>query len=302
MQTENTVNAISEAASSRSPVKNALLIGYDPEVADALASILHPGEWRILHAEGNDAAFALTQSTPFDLILTGRHSSGKEDVAFLRKLRRVRPHTRLIILADDSTPSDVIASMRENAFGYLSKSLTIDSLKELVRLAMESPAWDDGIEVISATPEWIKLQVRCDLATADRLLLFLREISDLPEEEKHDVGVAFREILLNAMEHGGGFDPTQYVEISYVRTSHMVLCKIKDPGQGFSLEEIRHAAVANPPDDPVRHVTDRDRKGMRPGGYGVLMAKHLVDDLIYGEKGNEVLLVKYLNPSTPHAA
>ena len=33
---------------------------------------------------------------------------------------------------------------------------------------------------------------------------------------------------------------------------------------------------------------------MRPGGYGVLMAKNLVDNLIYGEKGNEVLLVKYL--------
>ena len=33
---------------------------------------------------------------------------------------------------------------------------------------------------------------------------------------------------------------------------------------------------------------------MRPGGYGVMLAKHLVDELIYGEKGNEVLLVKYL--------
>ena len=299
---EKTAAATPPTAPIRSPVKNALLIGYDPEVSGALASILQPGEWRILHAEGNDAAFALAQSTPFDLIVTARHSSGKEDVAFLRKLRCVRPHTRLIILADDSTPSDVIASMRENAFGYLSKSLTIDSLKRVVLLAMESPAWDDGIEVVSATPEWIKLHVRCDLATADRLLLFMREISDLPEEEKHDVGAAFREILLNAMEHGGHFDPTQYVEISYVRTSHMVLCKIKDPGRGFSLEEIQHAAIANPPDDPLRHVTDRDQKGMRPGGYGVLMAKHLVDDLIYGEKGNEVLLVKYLSPSAPSAA
>lgn len=299
---EKSVDSSPSAAPIHTPVKNALLIGYDPEVSDALASLLQPDQWRILHAESNDAAFTMAQSTPFDLIVTGRHSSGKEDLAFLRKLRCVRPHTRLIILADDSTPSDVIASMRENAFGYLAKSLTIDSLKEIVLLALDSPAWDDGIEVISATPEWIKLQVRCDRATADRLLLFMREISDLPEEEKQDVGVAFREILLNAMEHGGRFDPTQYVEISYVRTSHMVLCKIKDPGQGFSLEEIRHAAIGNPPDDPVRHVTDRDHKGMRPGGYGVLMAKHLVDDLIYGEKGNEVLLVKYLNPSTPQAA
>jgi anti-sigma regulatory factor (Ser/Thr protein kinase) len=98
------------------------------------------------------------------------------------------------------------------------------------------------------------------------------------------------------MEHGCNFDPTQYVEVSYVRTSRMVLCRIKDPGEGFSLEEIRHAAVNNPPEDPAAHIAVRDQQGMRPGGFGVMLAKHLVDDLVYGEKGNEVLLVKYLKP------
>jgi hypothetical protein len=39
---------------------------------------------------------------------------------------------------------------------------------------------------------------------------------------------------------------------------------------------------------------------MRPGGFGILMAKKLVDELLYNEQGNEVLLVKYLsNPSEP---
>jgi hypothetical protein len=33
---------------------------------------------------------------------------------------------------------------------------------------------------------------------------------------------------------------------------------------------------------------------MRPGGFGILMAKKLVDELLYNEQGNEVLLVKYL--------
>ena len=35
---------------------------------------------------------------------------------------------------------------------------------------------------------------------------------------------------------------------------------------------------------------------MRPGASGILMTKKLVDDLIYNEKGNEVLLIKYLDP------
>jgi len=72
------------------------------------------------------------------------------------------------------------------------------------------------------------------------------------------------------------------------------LCRVKDPGDGFSLEELQHAAITNPPDDPLRHSLVREAQGLRGGGFGVLMARSLVDDLIYSEKGNEVLLVKYL--------
>ncbi len=285
-------------ASSPAPSpKTALLIGADSEVESALAGILNPEGWALQKAVGNDDAFVLAKSRIFDLIITGRHTSGREDVAFLRRIRGVRPHTRMIILADESTPADVIGSMREYAFGYLSKSFSMDSLGEIVQMALASPAWDDGIEIVSATPQWIKLHVRCEVQAADRVLHFMGEIADLdlPDDERRDVGIAFREMLLNAMEHGGQFDPTQYVEISYVRTSHMVMCRIKDPGQGFTLEEIRHAAVGNPPEDPTAHISIREEQGMRPGGFGVMLAKHLVDDLVYSEKGNEVLLVKYLN-------
>jgi anti-sigma regulatory factor (Ser/Thr protein kinase) len=160
---------------------------------------------------------------------------------------------------------------------------------------MAEPLWDDGIEITSATPDWVRLSVRCDVLTANRLIQFFREASDLPDVEKEEVATAFREMLLNAMEHGGHFDPSQYVEIWYVRTRRMILCKVKDPGEGFSMDEIRHAAVGNPPDDPFRHMAERESRGIRPGGFGILMAKKLVDELLYNEKGNEVLLVKYLD-------
>jgi anti-sigma regulatory factor (Ser/Thr protein kinase)/ActR/RegA family two-component response regulator len=277
------------------PVKTALLIDADEPTRTFLANALDPGEWSIRHAANNQAALELAQVTRFDLILTSEKSSGKEDVELLRRLRAARPHTRLIILTDESAPSYVIASMREHAFSYFSKPFSLDALAEMVHLASEQPCWDDGIEVVSATPEWIRLNVRCDQPTADRLIQFLHEIADLPEVESNKVAVAFREILLNAMEHGGKFRPDQYVQISYVRAKHMVLCRIKDPGEGFTLDEIQHAAVANPPDDPIRHAAYREERGMRPGGYGILLAQKLVDELIYNEEGNEVLLVKYLD-------
>jgi anti-sigma regulatory factor (Ser/Thr protein kinase) len=170
-------------------------------------------------------------------------------------------------------------------------------LEKSIRLAAEGPCWDEGIEVLSATPAWIRLMARCELKTAERLVQFINEIAELPEDEKSAVATAFREMLMNAIEHGGNFDPNEYVEVSYLHAKHMVMCRVKDPGKGFSLDEVRHAAVGNPPEDPIRHVAYREQQGMRPGGFGVLMAQHLVDELIYSEQGNDVLLIKYLDPA-----
>jgi anti-sigma regulatory factor (Ser/Thr protein kinase) len=260
-----------------------------------LADIFDPLAWSVRHAPDNKTALALAQATQFDLILTSEKTSGREDVDLLRRIRNLHPHTRMIILTEESTSADVIAAMREHAFSYFSRPFSLTSLADMVITAAEAPCWDDGIEVKSATPDWIRLLARCDLKTADRLVQFLHEVADLPEPENNAVAMAFREILMNAIEHGGHFRPDQYVEISYVRAKHMVMCRVKDPGEGFTLDEIEHAAIANPHDDPIRHLEYRSAKGLRPGGYGVLLAQKLVDELIYSEKGNEVLLVKYLD-------
>jgi len=275
--------------------KTALIVGSESEFAAQVSTTL-PG-WNVERVVSNRAALEVVETHPFDLIVTDENTSGKADVELLRKIRRAWPHTRLIILTNESVPEDVIASMREGAFSYFTKPFSPASFAAMLRLATEEECWDDGIEVISATPEWIQMAARCDKKTADRLIQFFREIIDLPESERDAVAYAFSEMLMNAIEHGGNFDPTQYVEISYVRAKHVVMCRIKDPGQGFSLEEIKHAAISNPPHEPLRHQAYRDAKGLRPGGFGMLITLSLVDEMIYGEQGNDVLLIKYLDLS-----
>ena len=276
-------------------VRNALVVGADPQIHTLLLRVLEPGSWAVLSVPDNLAALAMARGRAFHLIVTSDKTSGGEDIDLWRQIRRVRPHTRLIILAGEGTPSDVITSMREHAFSYFSKPFSLDTLAEMIQLATEGPCWDDGIEVVSGTSQLIRILARCDMKTADRLVQFLNEIAELPDPERNQVATAFREMLLNAIEHGGRLDPNQYVEIEYVRARHMVTCHITDPGPGFTLDEIPHAAIANPLDDPIRHIALREQQGMRPGGFGVLLAQQLVDELIYGQDGNEVLLIKYLD-------
>ena len=288
---------------SPAPERSALVVDSGPEVNDLIDEVLTSEGWSIQRVLDNQAALSFAVE-PFDLIITGAKTLGPEDLELLRKIRCVRPHQRLIILTEQWTPGDVIAAMREGAFSYLSAPFERHSIVELVRQALDSPCWDDGIEILSATPAWVSLMARCDRVTADRLVQFLRGVRepDLPEPDRENVIYAFREILLNAMEHGCKFDPSQYVEISFLRTRRAVACRVKDPGEGFSLEEVRHAAINSPAGDFFSHIAVREEQGLRPGGFGVMMAKRLVDELIYNEQGNDVLLVKYLDLGAPSQA
>jgi anti-anti-sigma factor len=277
------------------PQKSALVVSSGGDIDELLMSVLITEGWDTQRVVDNQDALSLSREKPFDLIITGRKTCGSEDIELLRKIRSARPHVRLIILTDKWTSGDVIAAMREGAFSYFSAPFEASELVEMVRAAMVEPYWDDGIEILSATPTWVRLTARCDLPTADRLVQFLHGVGDIPEADKDQVINAFREILINAMEHGANFNPNQYVEISFIRSHRAITCRVRDPGKGFSLEELRHAAIGSSPEDLLSHMAVREEQGLRPGGFGILLAKKLVDELIYDEKGNDVLLVKYLN-------
>jgi anti-sigma regulatory factor (Ser/Thr protein kinase)/ActR/RegA family two-component response regulator len=290
------------SAVSRAPQKNVLVVVSGSDSDELLMSVLAKEGWNIQSVLDNQSALTLAEANEFDLIITGGKTSGAEDVELLRKIRSSRPHVRLIILTDRWTPGDVVAAIRAGAFSYFVAPFDASALTEMVRAAVLEPCWDDGIEILSATPNWVRLTVRCDLHTADRLTQFLHGVGNIPPSDKEQIITAFREILINAMEHGGHFDPSQHVEISFIRSRRAIVCRVKDPGQGFSFEELRHAAVGSSPEDLFSHLTVREEQGLRPGGFGLLLAKRLVDELIFDEKGNDVLLVKYLDPPAPPTA
>jgi anti-sigma regulatory factor (Ser/Thr protein kinase) len=74
----------------------------------------------------------------------------------------------------------------------------------------------------------------------------------------------------------------------------MLMYRLDDPGPGFKLEELKHAAINNPQDNPMAHMQEREARGLRPGGLGLMLTQQLVDELVYNETRNEVVLIKYL--------
>ena len=152
-----------------------------------------------------------------------------------------------------------------------------------------------GVEVVSVLPEWVELRVPCDLAAISPLQELVTQLeAGLSPEVGEAISCAFREMLCNAVEYGGHLDPEALVEVRLIRLKHAFICRIKDPGDGFDLSSLDHAAINNPNDNPVRHASVREERGLRGGGFGILLASQLVDDLVYNERHNEVLFIKYL--------
>lgn len=272
-------------------MKRVLLIEPEADGTATLSCLFEQPAWEVGYATDNESALEKATQEPYDLIVTNAATSGPEDVVLLRRLRNVRPHTRLIILAKEKTPGDVLNALRYHAFSYFTVPVPREDLRQLIENAMREPVWDDGIELLQGTQEYVVLAVRCDLGTLDRLMQFVRAGVNLPETEKEEVAFAFREIVLNAMEHGGKFDEERFVEICYLKSKRQVTCRVKDPGDGFSLEEVREAQKRRPlPEAEGTKDSDGEMEGL-----GILLAQHYVDELIYNEKGNEVFLVKWLD-------
>jgi two-component system, OmpR family, response regulator len=267
----------------------------DPGIREILQSHFASQGWEIDYADDGLQGWACIQASSYDAVLLETRLAGISGIDLFERLRNRLPETPVILLVSESTSQDVVRALRALAYGYLSKPVSDLALVDAIRRAIAVDDWHSDIEVISALPEWISLELRCKLEIVERLLPFIRGLEqDLSEQDREDGITALREVLMNAIEHGGSCNPKKRVRVAYVRTTRAILYHVADPGPGFSFDRLPHAAISNPPDSPLGHHQVRSQMGIRPGGFGLLLTRSLVDEVIYNEAGNEVLVIKYL--------
>ena len=272
-----------------------LIVDDDPSMHELVQAMLAGRSWEGDSVFNADEALARLETRSYDVLLVDILMPGMDGLELLAQLRARYPATPAVMMTVKNTPEHVLESLRREAAAYISKPFSRDTLLTTLQNAVSNSVRGDDIKILSDKPHWISLQIRCQIATADRLTQFVRELpSDLEPDEREQIATAFRELLLNAVEHGGHLDPGKTVDLSYIRTARSIVYYIRDPGEGFSMNTLAHAAIANTAEEPFRHLELRRQMGIRPGGFGLLMTKSFADELIYSAKGNEVILIKYL--------
>jgi DNA-binding NarL/FixJ family response regulator len=279
---------------SKKHTSRVLLIGTEPQLSEALEKALDARSCMFRHAAGSADSLRQTRYSAYDVVITDPDTSIDEDLALVSELRAIRPGMHVIILTQESTPEEIIAALRARVFMVKSAPFDADEIAEYALCAASEEDCPLGIDVLSAHRDWVSLRVNCKKLTGERLIQFLTELqTGLPDGPREVLMMAFREILMNAIEHGAEFHPEKVVEVAAVHTQRAIVFYVRDPGAGFRWDEIQHAAVSNPMNEPLAHMELREALGMRPGGFGILAARGIVDELIYSEVGNEVLLIKH---------
>jgi CheY-like chemotaxis protein/anti-sigma regulatory factor (Ser/Thr protein kinase) len=271
-----------------------LVVDDDRGTRHILQTLLTGGGFEAMVAKDGLDALRVLEREPFDLVLLDVWMPRMNGLELLAKLRTKETRPRVIVMTSDDAPQTLLETVRENAFRYVHKPVEPSLLLDTVRQVLAAPDIPP-IEVISARPDWVELVVPCTREAVDRIQPVMAHLeANLAPEVREAIAYAFRELLLNAIEWGGRLDATRRVRIACLHSPRMRMYRIADPGPGFSIEDLPHAAIGQPPDRPIEHMRIREEKGLRPGGFGLVSVRASVDELLYNEKRNEVVFIKYL--------
>ncbi len=271
-----------------------LVVEDDVSLASLLGDLLRLEGYDVAIAhDGEQALDRVAERRPdaivLDIMLPGINGF---EVCKRLKLKRETNLIPIIMLTALTDAESIRSGYRVGANRYLTKPFDAALLVEEIRHAVEH-----GKAVAqSRTHTSVDLQMQSDQRAREQLNDLLSELfvqTPLSEDQIEKIRYAVFEMIENAAEWGNKRRPELPVRITYELTDDYVKFIITDEGPGFDRSKLPHAANA---DDPTAHMEIREKLGLRHGGFGMLMARGMVDEVTYNDAGNQVTLTKFLRP------
>ncbi|MGA9750472.1 MAG: response regulator [Acidobacteriota bacterium] len=102
---------------------------------------------RGLYVEGThsgEAALALLQARPFDVVLLDVRMPGMDGIQALREIKKVQPLVQVILLSGNASINTAVEGMRLGAADYLLKPAEIEEVMAKVEEAFERKRLEEG--------------------------------------------------------------------------------------------------------------------------------------------------------------
>jgi two-component system, OmpR family, response regulator len=281
------------AAASVPAPPRVLVIEDDRDLCKLLGDLLGVEGYSTTTAcDGSDALREVLAERPdaiiLDVMLPGR--SGFEICRDL-KFRRETNLIPIVMLTAMQGRDAENSGLRVGANRYLTKPFEPDELLKQVREALDHRrALEQG-----RTHTSLEIQFNSDTKNREQLNDLLSELllfTPLSEEDIGRMRYVALEMIENAMEWGNRRQRELLVTIAYEVSDDYVKFVITDQGAGFDPGHVPHAACGHDGEDPAAHLCIREKLGLRDGGFGILIARGVMDEVTYNDRGNQVTLIK----------
>jgi CheY-like chemotaxis protein len=271
-----------------------LHVDTDPAARRQVSDILEEEGIEVVEAFDGLEALQMLRDREIDLLMTDLKIPAMDGLSLIERVKQWWPDLPIVVVAGESTTEDVLSALGGGAvIAYITKPFTERQLRLVVKETLETAQREAGMQVVSATPSWIELRIPNRSMYISRVREFLENLEmGIARAERDNLLYAMTELAQNAIEHGNQHNPNTRVTMAFYRFPGLRVFRVHDEGLGFDPTNLDHAVGFRRDVDPRDVLRRRKAMGIRPGGLGIATAVRYADELLYNEKGNEVILVK----------
>ncbi|MFO0961029.1 MAG: response regulator [Isosphaeraceae bacterium] len=267
-----------------------LIVDDEPVTNDMIADLVRTRGYEPIQFLQGSGVVEAAQTLRPDVILLDLMLPDVDGMAICEQLKRDRT-TNLIPVVMVTALNDLshrTQGVRVGANEYIPKPFRAEQLFKAIDRVR---AWRDEHNRRGTEGE-IDFDIRSEVSYLQQINDMLADMfahTRLSDKQIKDLRQAIMEMGGNAIEWGHRKNAELPLRITYRIDPDSITLIIRDQGPGFDPTDLPHAAK---PEDPISHLDLRGDLGIRDGGFGIMLARGLVDEFRYNEKGNEVTLVK----------
>lgn len=261
-----------------------LIVDKDEESKNMLRDLLQKEGYEIEIASTAEKGMSLIRKKHFDLVLSDIPLGKMSGMELLSEVRKIYPSLPFIIISSHTSVENSLQAINLGVTSYLmkpiEKDMTLDVIKRSIRHHKSKFVKNDTVDyrmentfyaVVSSNEQAIlKL-----LDTVDNLieLVYPKEYGTFPE-----LKMAIYEGLSNAIEHGNANLKEKNTYFTIELKMDRIIVHIKDEGPGFEYKKVF-----------------RDKAYNQSINHGLLLIHHLMDEVSFNIKGNEISMLKILS-------
>jgi DNA-binding response OmpR family regulator/anti-sigma regulatory factor (Ser/Thr protein kinase) len=262
-----------------------LIVTQETDAIEVMTKVLEDQEYDYEIVPSGERGLKKFTSEHYDLIISGiiLEKSKMSGLDLLQKIRESNSALPFIIISDNSSMELAIKAINYGVTSYLEKPFSQSQVQESITKAirhyksrflrneLENYTMDNAYRAVIKSSEQSVLKL---IETVDNLieLVYPKEHGSFP-----DLKMAIYECLGNAVEHGNKNKDEQHVYFRITMKMDRITVHIKDEGEGF---------------DPTGTLSLQGDSGDK---RGLKLVKHLMDEVSFNIKGNEINLLKILN-------